>query len=124
MKVSYFILAVFFTAYGARAQTVLNYVIDTDAGTGNISPYIYGANVLHNFPVSSVDNYYPGIPSRRFGGDRVTGYNWENNFSNGGSYVCDPGFPGNFDYCSPNDDALPYFHQVPNNQYQVPGIVL
>lgn len=117
-------LALVLAVHLADAQTVLNYVIDTNAGTGNISPYIYGSNVLHDFPVSAVDNYYPGIPSRRFGGDRVTGYNWENNFSNGGSYVCDPGFPGNFDYCSPNDDALPYFHQLPINDYQVPGEVL
>ncbi len=106
------------------AQSVINYSINTDIITGDISPYIYGANVLHNFPVSAVNNYYPGIPSRRFGGDRVTGYNWENNFSNGGSYVCDPNHPGNNNYCSPNDDALPYFHQVPLGDYQSPGIVL
>lgn len=124
MKVIYVILVTIFTAIIVDAQTVVNFSINTNSGNGNISPYIYGANVLHNFPVSAVDNYYPGIPSRRFGGDRVTGYNWENNFSNGGSYVCDPGFPGDFDYCSPNDDALPYFHQVPGNEYQDPGIVL
>ena len=111
-------------ALSSNAQTVINYTINTGTGTGEISPFIYGANVLHNFPLSNVDNYYPGIPSRRFGGDRVTGYNWENNYSNGGSYVCDPGFPGDFDYCSPNDDALPYFHQLPLNDYLVPGEVL
>jgi Glycoside hydrolase family 44 len=124
MKMVFFFLVLICAAFSSNAQTVLNYAINTSTGTGEISPFIYGANVLHNFPVSNVDNYYPGIPSRRFGGDRVTGYNWENNFSNGGSYVCDPGFPGNFDYCSPNDDALPYFHQVPIGNYQVPGEVL
>ncbi len=108
----------------SSAQIVINYNINTNAGTGNISPFIYGANVLHNFPVSSVNNYYPGIPSRRFGGDRVTGYNWENNFSNGGSYVCDPGHPGDLDFCNPNDDALPFFHQLAVNDYQKAGEVL
>lgn len=124
MKVMYCFLVLVFSAYGAMAQSVINYSINTSTGTGDISPYIYGANVLHDFPVSAVDNIYPGIPSRRFGGDRVTGYNWENNFSNGGSYVCDPNHPGDNNYCSPNDDALPYFHQVPPNEYQSPGIVL
>ena len=124
MKVIYIFPILLFTVFIANAQTTVNFSINTSTGTGDISPYIYGSNVLHNFPVSAVDNYYPGIPARRFGGDRVTGYNWENNFSNGGSYVCDPGFPGDFDYCSPNDDALPYFHQVPPGDYQTPGEVL
>lgn len=124
MKAAHLCCVVLVTALVGEAQTVLNYTINTNAVSGNISPYIYGANVLHNFPVSAVDNYYPGIPSRRFGGDRVTGYNWENNYSNGGSYVCDPGFPGDFNYCSPNDDALPYFHQLPPGEYLSAGAVL
>lgn len=124
MKTFKIFLVLIFSALNTNAQLVINYTINTSAVNGDISPLIYGANVLHNFPVSSVDNYYSGIPSRRFGGDRVTGYNWENNFSNGGSYVCDPGHPNDNNYCSPNDDALPYFHQLPINDYQKAGEVL
>ena len=50
--------------------------IDVSAGRAPISPYIYG---------SSQDGGATGWTVRRYGGNRLTGYNWENNFSNAGS---------------------------------------
>lgn len=114
-----------FITVGVSQPVVVNFDVNTTTGKGVISPLIYGTNVLHNFPVSTVDNLYPSIPARRFGGDRVTGYNWENNYSNGGSYVCDQGhWQGDVDYCNQSDDALPFFHQVPAGDYRKSGSVL
>jgi hypothetical protein len=56
---------------------IINISIDTKNGRSPISPYIYGIN---------------GTPSKnqltakacRLGGNRTTGYNWENNFSSAG----------------------------------------
>lgn len=104
------------------AQNTFHFTIDPERDKTPISPFIYGANVLHNFPVSGVNNLYPNIPSRRFGGDRVTGYNWESNYSNGGVYVCNQ--PNDIESCNPNDDALPFFHQLAPGDYQKPGAVL
>jgi mannan endo-1,4-beta-mannosidase len=50
--------------------------IDVGADRNPISPYIYGSNQDDGANVWTV---------RREGGNRVTGYNWENNFSNAGS---------------------------------------
>lgn len=59
----------------------LEYLISPDKQLGEISPYIYGTNVEPEFSHSKQD------PSRmvRLGGNRTTGYNWENNASNAGS---------------------------------------
>ncbi|MDR0303141.1 MAG: glycoside hydrolase family 44 protein, partial [Treponema sp.] len=50
--------------------------VDTASGNKAISPYIYGLNVV---PAQSTV-----IKSARLGGNRTTGYNWENNLSNAG----------------------------------------
>ncbi len=55
----------------------LNINIDTEKGIQKISPYIYGVNQDIPFDVK--------ITARRLGGNRMTGYNWENNASNAGS---------------------------------------
>ena len=46
------------------------------AGLGVIPPVVYGAN---HFDVAGA------VPLRRFGGNRITGYNWENNADNAGA---------------------------------------
>lgn len=61
-----------------RAQSTVDVYIDLMPGPGNshqISPYIYGSNAA-----------LPGVtfPLLRQGGNRHTGYNWENNASNAG----------------------------------------
>lgn len=46
-----------------------------------ISPYIYGLNVDKNFSHSTIDP----ATMVRLGGNRLTGFNWENNASNAGA---------------------------------------
>jgi len=50
--------------------------INTSEGRQAISPYIYGSNQ----ELSSTDAF----TVRRIGGNRLTGYNWENDYSNAG----------------------------------------
>ena len=50
--------------------------INTSEDRSPISPFIYGSNQDTGTDVWTV---------RRYGGNRITGYNWENNFSNAGS---------------------------------------
>ncbi|HOJ93264.1 MAG TPA: glycoside hydrolase family 44 protein [Dictyoglomaceae bacterium] len=78
--------------------------IDTNSGRTSISPYIYGVN-------QDID----GVKStaRRTGGNRLTGYNWETNYSNAGS-----------DWKHSSDYFLPWYMGIPQDQYSIPAIVL
>lgn len=84
----------------------VTFSITTTADTTRISPYVYGANTF------TVDNG-SGITARRMGGNRITGYNWENNASNAGS-----------DYFHSSDNFLTWAAGIPDNQANIPGIVL
>jgi hypothetical protein len=68
-----------------------------------ISPYIYGTN--QDFQNVAT----PG--SRRYGGDRLTGYNWETNASNAGT-----------DYLNESDNFL--VSGLPASEQSTPGIAL
>ena len=57
-------------------QTV-NFTVTINNSPTPISPYIYGANP----GFTSSEN----LAARRLGGNRLTGYNWENNASNAGN---------------------------------------
>src|ERR1019366_2793796 len=83
----------------------LSIQIGVDPGSGRlpISPYIYGTNV--DLPGVAA----PG--SRRMGGNRLTGYNWETNASNAGT-----------DYLNESDNYMVY--QLPAGQQAVPAITL
>ena len=61
----------------AAATIPVNFVVDTEHARAAISPYIYGSNQ----DIAGVSNW----TVRRFGGNRTTGFNWENNASNAGS---------------------------------------
>ncbi|MCL2265281.1 MAG: glycoside hydrolase family 44 protein [Treponema sp.] len=54
----------------------INITIDTN-DTKPVSPYIYGVNISPNAEKFTAGAY-------RLGGNRTTGYNWENNLSNAG----------------------------------------
>jgi mannan endo-1,4-beta-mannosidase len=69
-----------------------------------ISPYIYGTNQL----LQGGENWM----ARRQGGNRMTGYNWENNASNAGS-----------DYNQSSDDYLVDVSGIKPDSANVPGIV-
>jgi hypothetical protein len=64
------------SSMGYSAVSV-TYTISTEQDRAAISPYIYGFNFDH----VTAQN----LTVRRMGGNRMTGYNWENNYSNAGS---------------------------------------
>lgn len=90
------------TAAAAVAAVAID--VDPAAGRAPISPYIYGTN-----------QDLPGVaaPARRYGGNRTTGYNWENNASNAGS-----------DYYHQSDNYLTWAVGIPDAQAATPGIAL
>jgi mannan endo-1,4-beta-mannosidase len=92
-------------ALTAMSQINVNFNIDATTGLHTISPLIYGSNG------QSVD-WGENITSRRLGGDRLTGYNWENNFSNAGT-----------DYLNESDNYLPYNMNLPQTEYLKPNAV-
>jgi mannan endo-1,4-beta-mannosidase len=61
----------------AAADTVVTFTVDPRLERAAISPYIYGTC----FDLTGTE----GWTARRLGGNRMTGYNWENNASNAGS---------------------------------------
>ncbi len=71
-----------------KAQIPVTYTINTSLERNPISKYIYGENM------NSV--IYPLASIRRLGGNRLSSFNWETNFSNAG-----------FDYFYQNDSWLP-----------------
>ncbi len=86
---------------GAQAISV---EVDLSTEPSEISPLIYGANEWCNSA---------NIPhtSSRWGGNRLTAYNWETNASNAGS-----------DYIHHSDDYL--VQDLPEEQKEIPGIGL
>lgn len=86
------------------AIPVIPVFVNTEADTSTISPYIYGSN-------ANKDEAGLNIAARRLGGNRLTGYNWENNFSHAGS-----------DYNYQSDDFLPWYLGLPRSLWLQPGI--
>lgn len=82
---------------------VVNVNIDTTAERKAISPYIYGSNQDLNAT----------LKAKRIGGNRLTGYNWENNFSSAGK-----------DWMHSNDSWLCESGGVPEDQWTMPGSVV
>ena len=90
-----------------RAQSIpVTFSINTSLDTEHICPYVYSANA------STVEGGV-GIAGRRLGGNRMTGYNWENNASNAGT-----------DYINSSDDYMTWVFGIPSSQEFVPGITL
>jgi mannan endo-1,4-beta-mannosidase len=79
----------------------VNTVLDTHA----ISPYIYGSNA----DLTGAENF----TARRQGGNRLTGYNWENNYSSAGT-----------DWNNSSDNYLPSVMGIPDKDALTPGIVV
>ncbi len=75
MKKIILLIAAFFSAVAVLRAVEVK--IDEMSAKKPISPYIYGVN--QDIP-SDVK-----VTARRLGGNRMTGYNWENNASNAGS---------------------------------------
>ena len=65
------------SSVAALADLAVQINVDPGSGRIPISPYVYGT-----------DQDLPGVAAPgagRFGGDRLTGYNWETNASNAGA---------------------------------------
>jgi mannan endo-1,4-beta-mannosidase len=69
------LIAFIFCASAAAANINVIYNINTDVNRTPISKYIYGTNSKGDANCTIV----------RSGGNRLTAYNWENNYSNAGS---------------------------------------
>jgi len=98
------IIILFFAFQGSLwADLNVTFDVNTVVDRAPISPYIYGSN----FALGEDEN----LASRRIGGNRLTGYNWENNYSNAGS-----------DWYHYSDQYL--VRDLPQQQRTIPGIVL
>jgi endoglucanase len=101
--VGFFVLLmsiIVFSASGVQANICVYYRIDTEVNRMPISPYIYGTNF----------DWIQNATIRRSGGNRLTGYNWENNYSNAGN-----------DWYHVNDDYLVWSLGVPSEEWLNPG---
>ncbi len=87
----------------AFSQTV-NFTVAVGDSLKPISPYIYGTNQT----LLGGENW----GAMRIGGNRLTGYNWENNASNAGS-----------DYKQESDDYMTSVFGIPSDSANIPGIV-
>jgi hypothetical protein len=92
----------------SAATTNVSITVDPTAERTSISPYIYGTN--QDF--TNTADY----TARRLGGNRMTGYNWENNASNAGSdwlhssddYMCSSIVSG----CNAPGATVTKFHDI------------
>ncbi|HZV11783.1 MAG TPA: glycoside hydrolase family 44 protein [Candidatus Kapabacteria bacterium] len=96
--------AILFSCLTAGAQTPVAISVNTSQDTSRISPLIYGSN-------GQGGDRAANVTAQRYGGNRLTGYNWENNASNAGS-----------DYYQQSDDYLTWIAGIPANEENVPGI--
>ena len=82
----------------------VNFTVAVSDSLNQISPYIFGTNQI----LIGDENW----GSLRQGGNRMTGYNWENNASNAGS-----------DYNQQSDNYLTWVSGIPSDSENIPGIV-
>ncbi|HWA87145.1 MAG TPA: glycoside hydrolase family 44 protein [Opitutus sp.] len=96
--------SVFVFAAAASLHADVAISVDPAADRAPISPFIYGSNAI-----------LPGVSVTllRQGGNRMTGYNWENNASNAGS-----------DYLQQSDDYLTWIFGITGAPANVPGLVV
>lgn len=96
----YLLILTVLYSIAAVAQTNVNYTISVQQERHSISPFIYGIN----------NGVYKKATWRRWGGNRTSAYNWENNYSNAGA-----------DWYHQNDDYIPWSMGLPASQYLVPA---
>jgi mannan endo-1,4-beta-mannosidase len=99
--VSMILSAALFSAAAFNTSITVN----TSQDNQPISPYIYGTNQ----DLSGSENF----SAFRQGGNRMTGYNWENNASNAGA-----------DWKHSSDNFIPSNMGIPNSHAFVPGIAI
>jgi len=84
------------------------FTINPAKDTITISPFIYGTNGQSN-------DREANITARRLGGNRMTGYNWENNASNMGM---------DYDHSNSNDNYMTWSAGILDPKANIPGITL
>jgi mannan endo-1,4-beta-mannosidase len=102
MKIIYYFLFLF-TVNITYSQISVNYNINTEQNIHPISPYIYGVN----------NSTYSFARAIRKGGNRLTGYNWENNASSAGT-----------DWHNSSDNYLPATMGISQAEKDSAGLVL
>jgi hypothetical protein len=104
-----FVIAFEFLSIAVWAQTFsVAVTVNPSADTAAISPYIYGTNGQSN-------ERGLNITARRLGGNRLTGYNWENNASNMGM---------DYNQSNANDNYMTWAAGIPAGKENIPGITL
>jgi mannan endo-1,4-beta-mannosidase len=96
-----FLAAIALGSAGATMNVTIS--VNTAQARHEISPYIYGSNQT----LTGTENF----TMRRQGGNRLTGYNWENNASNAGT-----------DWNNSSDNYMTSAMGISANQDNVPGI--
>jgi hypothetical protein len=108
-KLCFVLLCISFLRFAGDAQTFqVALTIDPEIDTSWISPFIYGTNGQSN-------DRGLNITARRLGGNRMTGYNWENNASNMGM---------DYNQSNANDEYMTWSMGIPSDKADVPGIAL
>jgi len=102
MKTIY-ILIFLFVVNVALSQIHVNYTINMEPNRHPISPYIYGVN----------NSNYRYAEAIRKGGNRMTGYNWENNASSAGT-----------DWHNSSNNYLPAIMGISQAEKDSAGLVL
>ena len=77
----------------------ISFTVDPSRDTLAISPFIYGTN-------GQSSDWEANITARRLGGNRMTGYNWENNASNMGT---------DYNGSNANDDYMTWSAGIPES---------
>jgi mannan endo-1,4-beta-mannosidase len=98
-----FVLMLALSSCSFAATMNVTISVNTAQDRHAISPYIYGSNQ----DLTGTENF----TMRRQGGNRMTGYNWENNASHAGT-----------DWNNSNDNFMTYAMGIPDNQANTPGI--
>ncbi|MEJ2616787.1 MAG: glycoside hydrolase family 44 protein, partial [Ignavibacteriaceae bacterium] len=105
IKKSLYLLLFYLTAFALDIfPQETNFSIIVSDSLKPVSRYIFGTNQI----LSGDENW----ASMRQGGNRMTGYNWENNASNAGS-----------DYNQQSDNYLTWIAGIPPDSANIPGIV-
>ena len=104
-----FFFVCFLLQQSLMAQVNIEATVNVNLDRKPISPYIYGTNN----DGQAMANFYGKETFRRQGGNNLSGYNWETNFSHAGP-----------DWYFENYRYLPWYMGIPSNMYNTPGIVL
>src|ERR1039458_4915035 len=83
IKQSFISLLTFCSLASSQTTPVVHFTIDAARDAKPISRYIYGINQLHNI-VDGLTGDWSNATFTRFGGNRMTAYNWVNSASNAG----------------------------------------